>query len=166
VSVIVVNLLSLAPFVPSSEFVVEKMLELVNLKPGEKLFDLGSGDGRIIIMAAKKYNVSAVGIELREDLVEQSRQKIKENHLEDVVKVIHGNFLEVDLSTADAVTMYLTTGGNTQVKPKLEKELKAGARIVSHDFEIPGWVPAKIEKIAEEQEYWPLHHTVYLYERL
>jgi len=158
--------LSLAPFVPSSEFVVEKMLELANLKPGEKLFDLGSGDGRIIIMAAKKYNASAVGIELREDLVEQSRQKIKENHLEDVVKVIHGNFLEVDLSKADVITMYLTTGGNAQVKPKLEKELKAGARIVSHDFEIPGWVPAKIEKIAEEQEYWPLHHTIYLYEKL
>jgi len=157
--------MSLAPYVPSSEFVVDKMLQLARLKPGELLFDLGSGDGRIILSAAKKFNAKAVGIELREDLVEQSRQKIKENHLEGMVKVIHGNFLDVDLSKADVVTMYLTTSGNSQVRPKLEKELKSGARVVSHDFEIPGWIPTQVSKVTEEQDYWPLHHTIYLYEK-
>ena len=134
---------SLAPHVPTSEDVVKKMLELAELKIGEKLYDLGSGDGRIIIMAAKEFGAKAVGVELREDLVQFTRKKIEELGLTGTVRVIHGDLMQADIADADVVTLYLTTSANEKITPKLEKELRSGTRVVSFCFRVPSWEPTK-----------------------
>lgn len=134
---------SLAPHVPTSEEVVRKMLELAELKSGEKLYDLGSGDGRIIIMAAKDFGARTVGIELRADLVQFTRKKIEEFGLAEKVRVIHGDLMQADIADADVVTLYLTTSANEKITPKLEKELRAGARVISFCFRVPSWEPTK-----------------------
>ncbi|OYT63004.1 MAG: hypothetical protein B6U69_00165 [Thermofilum sp. ex4484_15] len=147
------------PFVPTPLSVVRKMLELAELKPGEVLYDLGCGDGRIIIMAAKEFGARAVGIELRKDLVEQCIKEVKRQGLEDKITVIHGNFFDINVGEADVVTLYLLTSVNEKLKPKLEKELRSGARVVSHDFEVVGWKPLRVESIYDQ---WR-SHKIYLY---
>ena len=147
------------PFVPTPLSVVKRMLELAELKPGEVLYDLGCGDGRIIIMAAKEFGARAVGIELRKDLVEQCIKEVKRQKLEDKITIIHGNFFDIDIGEADVVTLYLLTSVNEKLKPKLEKELKRGARVVSHDFEVVGWKPLKVESVYDQ---WR-SHRIYLY---
>lgn len=158
-----VSTVSLAPFVPSPPYVVEKMLRVADLKPGEVLFDLGCGDGRIIIAAAQKYGVRAVGVEMSERLVKEVVQKVHELGLEKLVKVIQGDLMDVDLGEADVVTLYLTSSGNEKLKPKLERELKPGARVISHDFEVYGWKPLRVERIADEKHLWPNRHNIYIY---
>jgi len=135
------------------------MLEIAELKPGEILYDLGCGDGRIIIMAAKEFNARAVGIEIRKDLVEQCYREVMRLGLQDRIKIIHGDFFEVNLSEADVVTLYLLTSVNEKLRPKLEKELKPGARVISHDFEVLGWKPKRVENIYDQ---WRTH-KIYLY---
>ena len=134
---------SLAPHVPTAEDVVRKMLELAEIKSGERLYDLGSGDGRIIIMAARDFGAEAIGVELRDDLVQLTRKKIEELGLVDRVKVVHGDLMQTDVHDADIVTLYLTTTANERIAPKLEKELRPGTRIVSFCFRMPGWEPTK-----------------------
>ena len=155
--------MSLAPFVPSPPYVVEKMLWLADLKPGEILFDLGCGDGRIIISAAQKYGVRAVGVEMSDRLAKEAVQKVHESGLEKSVEVIQGDLMGIDLRKADVVTLYLTSSGNEKLKPKLERELKPGARVISHDFEVYGWKSLRVEKIADEDRPWPTRHTIYFY---
>jgi len=137
------------------------MLELAEVKPGELVYDLGCGDGRIIILAATEFGARAIGIEIRKDLVERCREKIRQLGLEDRVRVIHGDMFKIDIGDADVVTLYLLTSVNKMLRPKLEKELKHGARVVSHDFEITGWKPVKIEELHES---WR-SHKIYLYVR-
>jgi len=134
---------SLAPHVPTAEDVVRKMLELAEIKSGERLYDLGSGDGRIIIMAARDFGAEAIGVELRDDLVQLTRKKIEELGLVDRVKVVHGDLMQTDIHEADVVTLYLTTTANERIAPKLEKEMRPGTRIVSFCFRMPGWEPTK-----------------------
>lgn len=150
----------LAPYVNSPTSVVERMLTLANLKPGETLYDLGSGDGRVVIAAASKYGAKAVGIELSERLVKNSSEKIKEAGLEEKVSVVHANLLDADISKADVVTLYLLRDSNDLVRPKLESSLKPGARVVSHDYEIRGWKPIKVDKPEANHR----EHVLYLYE--
>ena len=150
------------PFVPSPEIVVRRMLQLANVRKGEVVYDLGCGDGRVLIIAAKEFGARAVGIEIRRDLYEQCLRRIKDLGLEDRVTVIHGNFFDYDLSDADVVTLYLLTSVNERLRPKLERELKPGARVVSHDFEVPGWKPIIIEDLYEE---WR-SHKIFLYKIL
>ena len=148
--------MSIAPFVQTPVEVAKKMLELSHVKQGEVLYDLGCGDGRLIILAGKDVGAKATGIELREDLVERAKTEIKRLNLEDKVKVIQGNFFDVSISEADVVTLYLTSSANERLRPKLEAELKPGCRVVSHDFKIPGWKP-----VAVYDEL--LGHTIYTY---
>jgi ubiquinone/menaquinone biosynthesis C-methylase UbiE len=150
---------SIAPFVASPLLVVRTMLEYADLKPGETLYDLGSGDGRIVLTAAKEFDANGVGVELNRRLVDEAMKKSEAIDLGDRVKFIHGNIFDVDLSPADVVTMYLTTGANEKVRPKLELDLKPDARIVTHDFSIPGWQYAKNMKLKEGYR----NHTIYLY---
>ncbi len=147
------------PFVPTPEVVVKRMLQLANVRPGELVFDLGCGDGRIVITAARDFNAYAACVEIRRDLYEQTLRRVRELGLEGKIKVVHGNFFEVDLSDADVVTMYLLTSVNEKLRPKLERELRPGTRVVSHDFEIPGWRPIIVEDLYEE---WR-SHKIYLY---
>jgi protein-L-isoaspartate O-methyltransferase len=150
----------LAPDFPSPQEVVERMLQLAHLKPGETLYDLGSGEGRIVITAARKFHAKAVGVELSPELCKSASARIKALGLEDQVRIIHGNLLKVDLRPADVVTIYLLTASNELLKPNLERDLRPGARVVSHDFEIRGWKPVAVEKV--EAEGRP--RTIYLYE--
>ncbi len=151
---------SLAPYVPSPQAIVERMLEAAQVRPDEVVFDLGSGDGRVVVTAAKKFKAHSVGIEISSDLVDQANQRIKEEGLEKRCKVIHGDIREVDLSSADVVVLYLLTSSNELLRPKLEKSLRPGARVVSHDFEIREWNPSKVV----QAEVHGRIHSIYVYE--
>lgn len=153
----------LAPYVASPETVVEKMLQLANVKPGDTVYDLGCGDGRIIIMAARKFGANAVGVELDDELYKKTSERIRELKLQDKVKIIHGDLLKVDLSPATVVTLYLLRSSNERLKPNLEKYLKKGTRVVCHDYGVAGWTPEKTETLSGEGD--TRSHTLYLYRR-
>jgi protein-L-isoaspartate O-methyltransferase len=150
----------LAPYVSSPQPIVVKMLEIARLKSGETLYDLGCGDGRILTTAAKDFGAKAVGVELSPALVKRARQAVEQLGLQDQVKVIEGDLMNVDLSAADVVALYLLTEANEQLRPKLEKELKPGARVVSLEFRIKGWKPSRVEKVEAHRH----PYTIYLYE--
>jgi predicted RNA methylase len=154
-----------APYVPSPPQVIRQMLILSELKPREVFFDLGAGDGRTVVMAAKDFGARAVGVELREDLVKKALSTVYENGLQDRVTIVNGDMFNVDLTSADVIFLYLTTSANEKVKPKLESELKHGVRVVSHDYEIVGWKPFKVENFCENQTLGYPSHTIYLYKK-
>ncbi len=151
----------LAPSVGSPENAIEKILEAARLKPGETLYDLGCGDGRIVIKAAKKYNVKAVGIEISSSLAEKAAQDARKKGLEDRVKIIHGSFMKQDLSPANVVILYLAPNANETLRPNLERELKPQTRVVSYDYPIDGWTPMNTW---ETSGHLGDTHTIYLYE--
>jgi SAM-dependent methyltransferase len=152
---------SVAPFVPTPEDVVETMLKYADTGPDDILYDLGCGDGRILFMAVEKFDVTrAIGIELNQRMVKKIQNKIKENNLIDRVSVINNNFFEEDISKATVVTLYLTTSGNSKLRPKFEKELKPGTRIVSHDFPIQEWEDHQVK----DSPFTFGSHKIYLYE--
>ncbi len=153
----------LAPYYPTPESIVQKMLELTGLKKGEKMFDLGSGDGRIVIMAAQKFKANAVGVEFDRDLVKQSSDRIAKLGLAKTAQIILGDILEQDYSSADVLTVYLLPMSNDKVRPILERQLKKGTRIVAHDFEFSGWTAEKVQHIEDDGE--GRSHTLYLYRR-
>ena len=141
------------------------MLKLAELKPGEILFDLGAGDGRTVIMAAKTFGARGVGVELREDLAKKAMGTIHDNGLADRVTIVNGDMFGVNLTSADVVFLYLTTSANEKIRPKLDSELKKGVRVVSHDYEIIGWKPMKVENFCENPQMGYPSHTIYLYEK-
>jgi protein-L-isoaspartate O-methyltransferase len=149
----------LAPYVVSPPSVVDVMLEMADLKAGEIIYDLGSGDGRILISAAQKYRAKGVGIEIQDDLVRSSEARIARLGLQNQIKIIHADLRNVDLSPADVVTMYLMTESNESIRPKLESSLRPGVRVVSHDYRVPGWKPTREERA----EAYAHKHVVYLY---
>lgn len=149
----------LAPYVASPARVVDRMLELANIKPGETLYDLGCGDGRILITAVQKYKVKAVGVEISPKLVAKARASIEKAGLQNEARVIQGDVLTADPTGADVVYLYLSTRLNEQLRPRLEAHLKPGARVVSHDYPVPGWKPAKVEETEGSQR-----HMIFLYE--
>lgn len=152
---------SLAPYVPTPCNVVHRMLSLAELKTGETVYDLGSGDGRIVMLAAGNFGAQAVGFECEKDLVKKSLERIHKFHFDYEVKIIKDDLLNVDIDKADVVTMYLSPGGNEKVKLKLERELKSGARVISLEFEIQGWKIHKVDQIVDEG----LTYTIYVYNR-
>lgn len=144
------------PFISSPPEVVRRMLEKVDIRGGETIYDLGCGDGRIIITAVEEFKAKkAVGVEIREDLVKTATEEIRKKGLEHAVSVVHGDFLQVPIGEADAVTLFLTTSANERLRPKLDRELRDGVRVVSHDYEIVGWKPVKVENMGQ--------HTIYVY---
>jgi predicted O-methyltransferase YrrM len=153
----------IAPFVPSPVQVIQFMLKLADLKAGEVLFDLGAGDGRTVIMAAKTFGARAVGVELREDLAKKALSTIHDSGLADRVTIVNGDMFSVNLTSADVVFLYLTTSANEKIRPKLETDLKKGVRVVSHDYEIVGWKPIKVENFCENPKLGYPSHTIYLY---
>jgi protein-L-isoaspartate O-methyltransferase len=152
----------LAPYYPTPLTIVEKMLRLGQLKPGEKMFDLGSGDGRIVIMAGQKFGADATGVEMDEKLCAQSGAKIRSLGLKKT-RVVRGDLMQQDYSSGDLLTVYLLPPAIEKLRPKLEKELKKGARVVAHDFEFVGWTAEKVEHIDDDGE--GRSHTVFLYRR-
>jgi len=150
---------SLAPFVPTPERVVERMLEIAEVSKDDVVYDIGSGDGRILITAAQDFKSKAVGIELNEILVKDTQRRVKELGLEDKIEVVQADAIEADLSGATVVTVYLLTASNEQLRPKLERELAPGARVVSHDFQFSGWQHEAMEEVEGQSR----RHRVYLY---
>jgi protein-L-isoaspartate O-methyltransferase len=153
----------LAPYYPTPETIVQKMLQLGELKAGEKMFDLGSGDGRIVVMAAEKFHANAVGIELDKELWRQSVEKIQSLRLQKIAKIVNGDILQQDYSSADLITVYLLPLSNDKVRPILDRQLKKGTRIVAHDFEFKDWKPEKVEPIEDDGE--GRSHTLFLYRK-
>ena len=150
----------LAPFVTSPQSVVDKMLEAADLKSGEVVYDLGSGDGRVLISAAQKYGARGVGVEIAEPLVKSTNDRLRQLNLANRVKIINEDMMKVDLSPADVVIIYLESKTNEMLRPNLEKYLRPGTRVVSHDFVVKGWKPARVERI----EAFNRPHTIYVYE--
>jgi cyclopropane fatty-acyl-phospholipid synthase-like methyltransferase len=134
------------PFVPSPMLVVERMLQLAEVRKDDILYDLGSGDGRIVIEAAKKFGVKGVGVDLNPTLVEQARRKAAEEGVSHLVEFRAADGLTVDISQATVVTLYMFKWFNNQMRPKLQR-LKPGSRVVAHDFDIDEWKPTKIEYV-------------------
>jgi 16S rRNA A1518/A1519 N6-dimethyltransferase RsmA/KsgA/DIM1 with predicted DNA glycosylase/AP lyase activity len=151
----------LAPYYPTPETVVERMLKLGELKPGEKMFDLGSGDGRVVIMAADRFKADATGIEIDPDLFKQSMDRIRSMGLEKRARIINGDITAQNFSSANMLTVYLLPSSNDKIRPMLEKQLRKGTRVVSHDFMFAGWKPVKEEHIEDDGE--GRSHTLYLY---
>jgi predicted O-methyltransferase YrrM len=149
----------LAPYVGTPARVMDRMLELASIKPGETVYDLGCGDGRIVIAAALRYKAKAVGVEISPKLASEATSAIEKAGLNGRARIIQGDLLETDLSSADVVTIYLATQLNAQLRPRLERYLHAGARVVSHDYAVPGWKPTKIERTDGKQG-----HVIYVYE--
>lgn len=139
-------------FVPTPQPAVEKMLEMANIESDDLLYDLGCGDGRIVVTAAKKYGIEAVGIDIDPVRVKEARQRVKENDVEDLVTIKQRDLFEVDFSDADVVTLYLLPGLNKKLKPKLA-QLEPGSRIVSYDFEMAGAKPDEVYKSSSGDEW-------------
>jgi len=154
---------ALAPYFPTPLTIVDKMLQLGELKAQETMFDLGSGDGRIVIVAAQKYKAKAIGVEFDDALWKQSSERIKTLGLGATASVIHGDLLKQDYTSADLITVYLLPVGNELVTPMLEKQLKKGARIVAHDFQFAAWKAEKTVDIDDDGE--GRSHRLYLYRR-
>lgn len=151
----------LAPSVGAPERAVDKMLDMANLKPGETLYDLGCGDGRILVAAARRYKIKAVGIEISRSEAEKAAENVRKHKLQDQVTVIHGNFMHTDLSSANVVTLYLATAANDTLRPNLEHYLKPNTRVVSYDYPIPGWKPIDT---SESEGHHNDKHVIYLYQ--
>jgi len=152
----------IVPYVPTPVLVAQKMLEVAKVVPDDVVYDLGSGDGRIVIMAAQKFGAHAVGVELDSDLYQKSSERIRKLDLQDRAQIIHENMFEVNVRHATVVTLYLLTVVNERLRPKLERELRSGARIVSHDFQVPGWQPAQTVEVNSENQ---VASKIYLYVR-
>jgi len=150
------------PYVPTPQDIVEKMLELAKVTSDDVVYDLGSGDGRIVITAAQKYGAHAVGVEINPDLYRQSSDRIKELGLTDRAHIMCEDMFDVSLSRATVVTLYLLTSFNEKLRPKLETQLHSGARIVCHDFHIPGWDADKVVDVTSKNG---IPHKLYLYIR-
>ena len=134
------------PFVPSPMVVVDRMLALAEVKQDDIIYDLGSGDGRILIQAAKKYGTRGVGIDMNPKLVEEATRKAAEEKVGHLVQFRAADGLTVDISDATVVTLYMFKWFNNQMRPKLQR-LKVGSRVVAHDFGIDEWEPNKVENV-------------------
>jgi precorrin-6B methylase 2 len=151
---------SLAPYIPTPKSLVEKMLDAAQVKPTDVVYDLGSGDGRIVIMAAQKYGARGVGVELAPQLCATARRNIRLAGVEDRVTIVEGSALRVDLSPATVVTMYLMTSSNERLRPILERYLKPGTRVVSNDYPIRGWTAARLQVVKTGS----VERKIYVYE--
>jgi ribosomal protein L11 methylase PrmA len=149
------------PFVPIPEDIIAKMLRMAAVKPGELVYDLGSGDGRIPIVAARDFRARAVGVEIRKRLVDESRKKVKEQGLSGQVTIRHLSFRRVDLSRADVIATYLTSYVLNGLTPKFNRELRHGTRVVNFDYQIPDWTPAR--EVRVKPSGWKKEHPMYLY---
>jgi SAM-dependent methyltransferase len=150
----------LAPFVTTPHEVVSRMLELAQIEKGDVLYDLGSGDGRIVVAAAKKYGIKAVGFEIDPALVKDSRQLIRQAGLEEFAEIREQDIRTVDFSPASVVTMYLYPAANLRLRPVLMRQLRPGSRVLSHDFTMGSWRPDREERIKDANG---LTRTIYLW---
>lgn len=143
------------PYVPTPQNVVDGMLELADVKKGEVVYDLGCGDGRIVITAAKKFGATGIGVDLNPERIKEANANAVEANVEDKVKFYEGNLFDFDFSKSDVLTLYLLPDVNLTLKPKIQEEMKPGSRVVSHAFSMGDWEP--------DQEITVDGRTVYLW---
>lgn len=136
---------SLAPYVPTPPDVVDRMLTLAEVTSKDVVYDLGCGDGRLVVTAAKKYGAHGVGIDIDPERIAESQANAKAAGVEHLVSFRQQDALAVDVSPATVVTLYLLSSSNLKLRPILTKQLKPGARIVSHAFSMGDWEPAKVD---------------------
>jgi len=129
------------PFVPTPQPVVDKMLELANVQKGDFLIDLGSGDGRIPVTAAQRFKIKALGVDLNPQRIKEANERAEKAGVTDLVEFRQEDLFTTDLSQADVLTMYLLPSVNLKLRPKILKEMKPGARVVSHAFDMGDWAP-------------------------
>ena len=151
---------SVAPFVPAPWHVVDKMLSLVEVAEDDVVYDLGSGDGRILVRAAKGFGAKGVGLEINPALVEDARQAIEAANVQHRVKIVQQDIFEADLSPATVVTLFLMTSAHRRLEPKLQDELRPGTRIACYKWELPDWNPIKTETVP----VGGVGHPIYIYE--
>jgi SAM-dependent methyltransferase len=128
-------------YAPTRHAVADAMLQLAGVTGTDVVYDLGSGDGRIVIIAAQKYGARGVGVEIDPALVARARQNAEDAGVTSLVTFVEGDLFATDLSPATVVTLYLSGSVNRLLEPKLKRELRPGARVVSHQFPMPGWTP-------------------------
>jgi pimeloyl-ACP methyl ester carboxylesterase/precorrin-6B methylase 2 len=141
------------PFVPTPANVVDAMLDLAGISPTDVLVDLGSGDGRIVIAAAKRFGIQATGVEIDPELVRQSETLARQQGLEGKARFVRADLFEYDLRQASVVMMYLTPGVNLRLRSKLLSELRPGTRVISHRFDMGSWVPTKTIQLGDDHIY-------------
>jgi precorrin-6B methylase 2 len=140
-------------FVPTPNDVVSAMLRLAGVSKKDTVYDLGCGDGRIVITAAQKYGARGVGIDIDPERVKEATENTRKAGVADRVKIIRGDLFEADISAATVVTLYLLTDLNLKLRPKLMKELKPGTRVVSHAFTMGDWKPERTEEVGGTTVY-------------
>ncbi len=140
---------SLAPYVPTPQDVVDRMLALAGVTGKDIVYDLGCGDGRIVITAAKKFGAHGVGVDFDPQRIAESKANAKKEGVEDLVSFLEQDALTVDVSKATVVTLYLLPASNLKLRPILTRQLKPGARIVSHAFDMDDWAPLKVETFTD-----------------
>lgn len=131
------------PYVPTPQEVVHKMLEVAQVKKGDTVYDLGCGDGRIVIMAAKEFGSNAVGIDIDPNRIREANENAKQAGVSEKTRFIEKDLFQADFRAANVVTLYLLTSVNLKLRPKLLAELKPGTRVVSHNFDMGDWKPTK-----------------------
>jgi protein-L-isoaspartate O-methyltransferase len=142
---------NLAPYMATPQEVVDRMLQMAEVAKGDVVYDLGSGDGRLVITAAKRYGARGVGIDIDPALITQSRANARKEGVENLVEFRQQDALTVDVSPASVVTLYLLSGANLKLRPTLQKQLKPGSRVVSHQFGMGDWVPTRTETIIDQR---------------
>jgi precorrin-6B methylase 2 len=140
-------------FVPTPNEVVDAMLKMAEVTKADTVYDLGCGDGRIVITAAQKFGAQGVGIDIDPQRVSEATDNVKKGKVADRVKIVRGDLFEADISPATVVTLYLLTQLNLKLRPKLLKELKPGTRIVSHAFDMGDWKPEKSANVSGSSIY-------------
>jgi SAM-dependent methyltransferase len=147
------------PYVPTPETVVDKMLTMAAVTKDDVVYDLGCGDGRIVITAAKKYGARGVGVDIDPQRIRESNANARKADVEDRVTFQRQDLFKLDLREATVVTLYLLPKINLKLRPKLFEELRPGTRIVSHDFDMGDWKPEKTVKLTDQGT----EHTVYFW---
>jgi hypothetical protein len=142
---------TLAPYVPTPQDVVDRMLAFAQVTSNDVVYDLGSGDGRIVITAAKKYGARGVGIDIDPERIAESRRNARDAGVTALVEFRRGDILQADVSKATVVTLYLVSSGNLKLRPLLTRQLPVGTRVVSHAFGMGDWTPEKVERFKDAQ---------------
>jgi trans-aconitate methyltransferase len=141
------------PYVPTPPDVVEQMLKLANVHKGDVVYDLGCGDGRIVVMAAEKFGANATGVDIDPERIKEARENAQKAHVADHAKFVQGDLFQAEIRPATVVTLYLLPSVNEKLKPRLLSELKPGTRVVSHSFDMGDWKPDKTVEVNGRRIY-------------
>ena len=141
------------PFVPTSQALVLEMLKLANVTKADTVYDLGCGDGRIVIAAAKQFGAHGVGVDINPERIQEANENARRAGVADKVKFIEGDLFTAEIRPATVVTLYLLPSVNLKLRPRLQTELKPGTRVVSHSFDMDDWKPDKAVMVEGAQLY-------------